>query len=49
MVAYILVSSVLVFLFLLAVQRWRDKVGHLNAILQEILCANIQFDLDSES
>lgn len=36
--AYIILPSLLVFIFLLAVHRWGDKLGHLDAIFQEILC-----------
>lgn len=37
-VTHIVLSSLLIFIFLLAVHRWRDKVGHLDTIFQEILC-----------
>lgn len=36
--AHILLSSLLVFILLLAVRWWRDEVRHLDAVLQEILC-----------
>lgn len=38
--AYIIISPLLVLVSFLAVYRWWDKVGHLDAVFQEILCQN---------
>lgn len=36
-VSHVVVSSLLVFVFLLSVHRWRHKLCHLDGVLQEIL------------
>lgn len=37
-VSHVIVSSLLVFVFLLSVHWWRNKFGHLDTIFQQILC-----------